>query len=400
MRIFFIALAASLFSVTAEGQSRYQSDFQYYWQSINENFAYFHTQHIDWKKVKDIYQPIADTVSSNRSFVRLLETVNNELYNGHVFLNTNTSSSNRTIPTGADLQVSFEKNRYLVAAVREGFNAEQCGIKPGMEITHFNGVPVAQAVKAFLPKSVTSYDKRMYDHAANMLLAGTHDVKREITVKGYAQPFKPDSMVNRTEQQTSSLLDSRLLNGTTTYIRINNSLGENDLIRAFDSTLNTLMNTTGLILDLRETPSGGNTTIARAIMGRFTSKTLPYQQHIYTAEEKETGIPRSTLELVSPRHPVYTKPLVVLVDWWTGSMGEGMAIGFDAMKRATIMGRPMAGLLGENYTFEMPATKIRFSFPCVQLKHVNGTPRENYKPGTIVNDRQQMIPSALALLKK
>jgi carboxyl-terminal processing protease len=33
-------------------------------------------------------------------------------------------------------------------------------------------------------------------------------------------------------------------------------------------------------------------------------------------------------------------------------MGEGITIGFDAMKRAKIVGTPMAGLLGEIYTFE------------------------------------------------
>jgi carboxyl-terminal processing protease len=37
---------------------------------------------------------------------------------------------------------------------------------------------------------------------------------------------------------------------------------------------------------------------------------------------------------------------VVLVGRWTASMGEGMAIGLDAMKRATIVGTRMAGLNG------------------------------------------------------
>ncbi len=43
------------------------------------------------------------------------------------------------------------------------------------------------------------------------------------------------------------------------------------------------------------------------------------------------------MEIVSPKKPAYTKPLVVLVNHWTGSVGEGIAKGFDALKRATII---------------------------------------------------------------
>jgi C-terminal processing protease CtpA/Prc len=39
-------------------------------------------------------------------------------------------------------------------------------------------------------------------------------------------------------------------------------------------------------------------------------------------------------------------PVVVLVNHWTGSIGEGMAIGLDAMHRARVVGTPMAHLAG------------------------------------------------------
>ena len=95
-----------LVNLQSLAQSRYRKDFDFYWQTIKENYAYFDKQVTDWNKVKTIYQPISDTISSTNSFVRFLEIVNNELYNGHIFLNTNTSSSNRTIPTGSDLNSS------------------------------------------------------------------------------------------------------------------------------------------------------------------------------------------------------------------------------------------------------------------------------------------------------
>jgi len=397
--ILFILLITSL---QTSAQSIYRKDFDYYWQQVKENFAYFHTQHTDWDKVKAIYQPVADTVRNARDFIHLLENVNNELYNGHIFLNTNTATSNRLIPSGADIKVSRENGKYTIVEIREGFNADLCGMQAGMIVTAFNHTPIDKAVATYLPKSVSKYDRAMYEYAANMLLAGTHDKVRVVTVmnNGKEQTFHPDSIPNKTESNYTALLEAKRLAGNIGYIRINNSLWNNDLIKAFDATVDSLMNTAGLILDLRETPGGGNTTVARAIMGRFIDKEQPYQKHIYVGEEMETGVKRATLELVSPRNNQYKKPLIVLAGYWTGSMGEGIVIGFDAMKRGTVAGTKMAGLLGEIYTFEMPETKIRFSIPFARLAHVNGQPREEYIPPVVIRNQHDAIKTVTALLLK
>jgi C-terminal processing protease CtpA/Prc len=378
-----LTVAILLFAVNAApGQTIYQKDFAFYWQTIRDNFAYFDKQHTNWDTVKIIYQPALDTITTKDSFIHLLETVNNELYNGHVFLNVNTNTSNRTIPTGADLKVSREGNQFVIREIRKDYNADKCGLQNGMVITAFNHVPIDEAIKKYLPRSVKEVDPDMLEYAANLLLAGTHNIKREITaiINGHEQTYNPDQVPNKTEQSPSSLLESEIISGDTGYIRIENSLGNSHLISEFDLALDSLIKTRHLILDLRETPSGGNTTVARAIMGRFTDREFPYQKHIYTSEEKETGIRRSTLELVSPREKTYTGELIVLAGYWTGSMGEGMAIGFDAMRKGIVMGTKMAGLLGEIYSFETPETKITFSIPCVQLQHVNGQPREDFVP--------------------
>jgi carboxyl-terminal processing protease len=400
MRTITVTTILLFFLNTAFGQSKFQKDFLFYWQTINDNFAYFNKQKTNWEKVKTIYEPLVDTLRTKNDFVHLLETANNELYNGHIFLNTNTKSSNRTIPTGADLKATWTDNKFVITEIREGFNADICGLKTGMIITKFNNIPIDEAIKKFLPKSVSKLNKEMYEYAVNMLLAGTHNTKREITIteKGKEQKFEPDNISNKTEDNYNTLLKTEIMSNNIGYIKINNSLGNSDLIKAFDTALDSLINTNGLILDLRETPSGGSTTIARAIMGRFIDKELPYQKHIYTSEEKETGIKRTTLELVSPRQNIYKKPVVVLVGNWTGSMGEGIAIGFDGMKRAKIVGTKMAGLLGEIYSFETPETKIPFSFPCVQLQHINGQAREDFMPTILVTDQNQTTKTAIKLL--
>ncbi len=51
-------------------------------------------------------------------------------------------------------------------------------------------------------------------------------------------------------------------------------------------------------------------------------------------------------EFVVPRKNQFKEKLYILVGRWTGSMVEGMAIGFGGMKRGKIIGTKMAGLLG------------------------------------------------------
>ena len=66
-------------------------------------------------------------------------------------------------------------------------------------------------------------------------------------------------------------------------------------------------------------------------------------------------------------------------------MGEGIAIGFDALGRAKIVGTKMAGLNGAINRFETSEAKIPYSFPTEQLYHINGTPREIYTPAKLID---------------
>jgi carboxyl-terminal processing protease len=153
-----------------------------------------------------------------------------------------------------------------------------------------------------------------------------------------------------------------------------------------------LQNTVKLIIDLTETPSGGNSAVARAIMGRFISKEMPYQKH--EAFETRYKIRRSWIEYVSPLKSTYSKEVYILVGHWTGSMGEGIAIGFDGIGKAKIIGTKMAGLLGAIEGFKLSQTNIGFQIPTERLYHINGTPREKFIPkylcGNIYNSWEKV----------
>ncbi|MHA7057080.1 S41 family peptidase [Aquimarina sp. M1] len=385
-----------LFVVSSSfGQTKYQKDFDYYWKTVDQYFAYFDVQKTDWDEVRRIYQPTVDTIKNDDDFIRLLEMTNNELYNGHISLNTNLVSSTRLIPSGTDIWVSHKDNDFIITAIREGFPAEESGLRIGMKITAYNGVPISEAMKKYLPKSIKKHTNSIYEYAVNLLIAGTHNTKRSIYVND-SLTFNIENVKNDSQKE---LVTSKIIDNTIGYIKINNSLGNNNTIEAFDMVMNNLQNTSGIILDLRDTPGGGNTTVARAIMGWFSTKEIPYQRHSFPYEEKLYGIKRNTIELVSPRGKSYEKPLVILSGRWTGSMGEGITIGFDGMNRAAIVGTEMAGLLGAIYNYTVTETGIGFQIPVEKLFHINGTPREKFRPKHYILDTNDQLQKAIEIIK-
>ncbi|TGE27436.1 S41 family peptidase [Hymenobacter metallicola] len=366
--------------------AQYQQDFEYFWTTVQDNYCYFDKKQTDWPRVRQLYAAELPTVTTRAQFVRLLENALAELYDSHASLSTNRPDSRRLIPTATDVWAQFVGSTAVVFDVRRGYGAARAGLQPGMELVAINDVPVAQALQPFLGRSLKTVDAAAREVALNLALAGDHRTPRKFTalVKGKPRHFYPDQDGLQLEHiGSSTLLESRRL-GTVGYIKLHNSLGDNRLIAAFDSTLTTLQGTTGLILDLRETPSGGNTTVARALMGRFITQEQVYQRHELTAEQRQFGVKRSWLELVSPRGPVYSAPLVVLVGRWTGSMPEGITIGLDAMKRATTMGTEMARLNGAIVSYRMPNSGIGFSIPTERLFTPAGLPRENFVPAEYI----------------
>lgn len=387
---------------SALSQSPYQKDFQQFWEMIDSEYAYFHQKQTDWEKVKAIYQPMADTIGTRQEFIQLLEYMIAELYDPHISLNTNLLSSFQVLPVNIDMWLRYHNGRYWVTDIREAYSAEAAGIQTGMEILEVDGVSIQEAVQAILPKSFNQAKPEVYEFFGNLVVSGNRVAKRVISVKTNNETRtisigSPRKIVISPDDK--KLLSYRVLEGNIGYIKINNSLGNNKLIPLISKAVDSLANTKSIILDLRETPSGGNTTVARAIMGKFTSKKQIYQKHIYPWEMNTFGIKRSWDEYVWPNGQVYTKKVIVLVGHWTGSVGEAIALGFDQFKKGKVVGTKMAQLLGAIYCYRLNESNINVCFPAEQLFHVNGTPREDYLPKHLTSDSKTTFETGLKLAK-
>jgi C-terminal processing protease CtpA/Prc len=378
-----ILLFSLLVSNLLYSQSKYQEDFREFWDNVNNNYAYLKEQQIDWLKVRVIYGPQVARVKNDNEFIILLESLINELYNGHSSLNTNLPTSNRLVPSGQDMYVEKINGEFVITDLRKNYGAERAGLKVGHKIARFNDADIEPQLNRFLPKFTSNYNRGMYQYAIDMLFAGTHDAKRKIAVyeNGSLKTYYPDSLPT---EEPVGLVETKILDKNTAYIKINNCLFNNQLIGQFDKFVDSIIGFKNIVIDLSETPSGGNTTVARSIMGRFITKTLPYQKH--RVDEGEYQTMRLWTEYVVPRKKIFKGNVYIIAGHWTGSMGEGIVIGFDALKRATIVGTRMGRLLGAVDNFQLTQTKIGYQFPTEKLYHINGTRRENFVPTVLTHN--------------
>jgi len=379
----------------------YKADFDQLVNELAEGYAYTDDKRIDWEALRLRLGPRVLQVHDRSAFVPLLEEVLDELHDAHANLGTNTAHSFRLVPTGADIWAELVEGRALITEVRPGSAAMDAGLRAGQEIVAISGVPVAQAIDARLGSSGGA-DPTARGWALRSLLAGRHDEPRKLAI-ATAEGAKVIAIADKEPQDAP--LEAKRLAGGVGYINVHNHLGDDALVDAFDTALAELSGCPALILDLRDTPSGGNTGVAEAILGRFVREAKAYQRYeLPNAGWK--GRSRLWDQFVAPRGPfTYEGRLAVLVDHWTGSMGEGMAIGVDAMGRGAVVGTRMAGLNGAVYSSTLEKTGIRFSYPAERLFHPHGEPRHSWTAPWLVdlrgndgNGRDAILERAMSLL--
>lgn len=345
---------------------------------VADQYAYLEAKATDWDASCRDLADRAERATTREAFIAALERALRELYDAHAHLGTHTPSSPRLVPSQTDVLARFADGNAVVEAVRAGSGALRAGIAPGQEIVSVNGVAVAEALRPYLAEHLVRPDPAARDFALRVAVAGRHDVPVQRLVvragdKDREIAYAPDG------RTATSALSSRQ-EGDVAILRINDSLGDTALVREFDAALSRHRDARALVVDLTDTPSGGNSTVARGILGRFVGELSPYQRHELVAEARRTGVRRHWVEYVAPRSPRIPVPVVVLVGPWTGSMGEGLAIGFEAAAGAVVVGRPMAKLAGALDEFELPYSRIVVRLPTEQLFHVDGTPREAFVP--------------------
>ncbi len=362
-----------------------QADFREFVGDFTDNYAWLDRAEKPWLTWPDRYAAAVAAARTPESFAAVLEGALDELHDFHAEVRSHNPHRWLPVPTFADVWAEPDGLEARVVAVRSGSDAERAGIKPGDRVTQVGNEALGSAIAARLTSAVDNRDADSRRWALLSLLAGRADEERHFTLcdaEGHSRAVTLP--LERRFDRGAGALAVQRLPGNIGLIRLNNSLGEQQTVAAFDQALAQLQGTAGLILDLRDVPSGGDSSVALGLMGRFVHAMLAYQHH-RISNYGQGDVERNWMELVAPRGPFTCEaPLVVLVDHWTGSMGEGMAVGLDAMQRAVVVGTPMAHLAGAVNDFRLTQTGMDVAFATEQLYHPNGTLRQNWLPPVLV----------------
>jgi len=383
--IFILLILSNALLVNSQEQvinhNKIKEDLNEIINDIAENYTYLEDKNVELSCIRAYYEKQISNINTEEDIILFFEYLLNEFYDNHLILNTNTKSSFRLFsPFYATL-----KNSDLVIAniwQNEIENLDQNLI--GAKLVKINGVEFEKAIEQFPTYCNDKNSRVVKEWIANKILAGCYNQSRILILEltnGKTIEVDLDKLKSKNHPELiTAWIDNKI-----GIVRINNSLGNNNLINQFDETLEKLIDAKGLIIDLRNTVSGGNSYVARGIMGRFIDKPKPYQKHFLTEQYDENpAIERSWVEYVNPRKRQYKNPVLILVGRWTGSMGEGLAIGFEAMGRAEIIGSEMMRLAGEVNGFSFKNQQFGYQISTAKLFHINGTPREKYIPTNYV----------------
>jgi carboxyl-terminal processing protease len=384
MRLLFLALcllSAAPALAADPGPQDYRADARSIHKLIDQAYAYLDRFERGKAPISARLDAEAEQVSDRRSLIKYAERALLALADHHAITGASTAESWAVVPTYSDLWIERKGRDFVVTSVRSGSPAEAKGIRPGDLLQGVGGVPIEQAVAAFWTDLDLPVTEERASFAARVLAAGRRNAPRQLEIGRSGAPARklelPSLYSLRQEQRPP--LEGRTESGRL-VIRFHNSLGDDGTVAAFDAAMAGARPGEPAVIDLTDTPSGGNTVVARAIMGWFVTRPRFYQIHNLPAEERETGIPRQWAEQVLPRPGKYHRGRVtVLVGRWTGSMGEGLAIGFHALG-ADVVGERMAGLRGAVYDHKLDHSGLVLKLPTERLYTVDGRPRENFAP--------------------
>jgi carboxyl-terminal processing protease len=370
----------------------YAEDFDELWRTLAERYCYFGEKRIDWTAVRALYRPQALAAYSRDAFTAVVDRVLGELYDAHTHRGDATDGSAR-LPY-YDLWVEPERGgNALVTSVREGSASADAGIVPGDTITGVAGIPVATCAAVSMPRCLIRADPAATAYALNVAVSGRRGQPRRLGLRGAGGSERSVLLPLKIAPPLPDV-ESRLLPGGYGCIVIR-SFADQAVIDAFDAALLRFREAPGLIIDVRQN-GGGDTAVARPIMGRFIAEQKPYARMRRRAGSQLSD---AWTEVVQPRGPfTYTAPVAVLTTRWSASMAEGFPMGMRGIGRATIVGTPMMRLGAGVFPLRLDRTGVELQYSAEPVYDVHDLPRWLLEPDVTVAPAGDVLAAGIRAL--
>ena len=255
----------------------------------------------------------------------------------------------------------LDDGRSLIVHVTRGGPADQAGIQIGSEITHFNNIPITEAISQVPPFSSQSTEFGLRYEQAQFLLRAPIDKEADITFLDLNGNKKTVTVT--ADRETESFFATSLYSGFDDiappveydilpvgygYIVIHSNSDDLNLTyRLFERALQIFEENevSKLIIDMRANGGGANLGLA----GYLTDEDIEMGQLEYFSEKSGQFEAEGEPDLITPFEEQYEfDKMVLLVDQTCFSACELDAYGFSQVPNMTVMGQyPTGGVEAE-----------------------------------------------------
>jgi carboxyl-terminal processing protease len=332
-----------------------KENFEILWEAIDKTYAAFQLKSIDWAGVRTRYEKRLESVQTAEDFYILLFQLVGELRDTHSWLQNYHVA---LLPGSPGLSVDLFDGKPFVVAVAPGLAAAGGNVRVGSEILAVDGLAIAEKIERLRPYLRGLSSERAFQReAVRNLLAGERG--STVTVKLRSPEGDTGTVSLKRDSGTGYRPPARSLPFPLTkqrfvhfgrlpsglgYIWIESFNGRLEIADEFDHALETLRDTAGLILDIRDNPGGFGTAQPR-IVGRLLKRRALVDIG-YTKNGPRHGDLEKRETYYEPGGDwQYAHPVALLVNDVTGSASDLFTCALRSAQRITTVGSTTHGNL-------------------------------------------------------
>ncbi len=336
------------------------------WSAIKYKCAVLEYTEVDWDKILPEYLVKAEQTKDDEQYYLVLEEMIALVKDNHTDLENIPGRKNLCKP---NIYIEPIEGQYRITGFYDNSNVTE-GIKIGDIIVAVDGKPVKQSVDEVKVYICASSEIERIHRALDRMLWRTRGKNVALEVKRGQKSL--DIILSavvphqRWFNHTPHVFSHRLIDEKYGYVRIQN-FWDNKITENFELAIQELKDTKALILDLRDN-GGGNERYGAQIAGRLVQERIYFHQPVLESvslktvqqviDSKMQDANKLKLRFcisAAPSGPwQYDKPVVILVNWRTGSAAEGFTMGLKYSGRACVIGERTLGSTGDPYYVELP----------------------------------------------